>query len=315
MGRMDAKSAQPPTDLAVLRLAARQHDVIARAQLVAVGLSDTQVAGRVRRGWLRRVHQGVYAVGRGRLTLHGKWMAAVLAAGEGAVLSHRDAAALWRLLSPASGDIHVTLAARAGRDRRPGIAIHRSSSLRRHHTTTHEAIPVTTPARTLLDLAEVVPRRTLERATDEAERLRVFDLRALHEVMAESNGRAGTGLLTALLHEHQAGSTLTRSELEELFLALCRDGEMPPPRVNAWIALDQGDGYEADFLWEPQRLIAEVDGWESHGTRRAFGHDRRRDRRLRLAGYEPLRFTWHEVTEQRLEVQQELRAHLEAHSS
>jgi len=170
---------------------------------------------------------------------------------------------------------------------------------------------VTTVPRTLLDLAAAEPRRTLERALDEAERLRLLDRRALQAILGDSRGRRGTTALLSVLKEHTAGSTLTRSELEERFLALCREHGLPLPKVNAWIALPGNQGIEADFLWPTRSLIVEVDGFASHATRKAFESDRRRDRRVRLAGYQPLRFTWREVTETPAAVAAELRAHLQ----
>lgn len=165
--------------------------------------------------------------------------------------------------------------------------------------------------RTLLDLAATEPRRKLERTLDDAERLRLLDMRALEAVLGDSRGRRGTTALLSLLKEHTAGSTLTRNQLEERFLHLCREHGLPQPKVNTWISLPGNEGYRADFLWPSHSLIVEVDGFGSHSTRRAFGHDRRRDRRLRLAGYQTLRFTEDEVTETPAAVAAELRVHLQ----
>ncbi len=307
---MVRKGALQPLDVLIAELADRQHGAVDRSQLAELGLSADAVDKRIQRGRLFRVHRGVYAVGRPGLTVRGHWMAAVLAMGHGAVLSHRTAAALWGLREPPSGRLDVTIPVRAGRERRAAIAVHRSSTLAAHHITRRGYIPVTTIARTLLDLAATEPRRTLERTIDEAERLRLLDLNQLQALLGDSRGRRGTAALLSLIKEHTAGSTLTRNELEERFLKLCRDHNLPQPQVNAWISLPDNEGYRADFRWPARSLIAEVDGG-SHRTRKAFGHDRRRDRRLRLAGYQTLRFTDEEVTRTPSAVADELRDHLQ----
>jgi predicted amidohydrolase len=157
------------------------------------------------------------------------------------------------------------------------------------------SIPCTTFARTLLDLAASATQRELERAIDRAEQSRILDMRAIDDVLARADGRRGTRMLAAVLHDHRAGSTLTRSELEECFLALCRRAGLPPDGVNAWIADPDGGGAEGDFVWRAQRLIVEVDGRDVHATRRAFESDRRRDQRLMLLGWRVVRFTWRQV--------------------
>ena len=158
-----------------------------------------------------------------------------------------------------------------------------------------DAIPCTTLARTLLDLAEDATRREVERAIDRAEQLRLLDVTAIDDVLARANGRRGAALLRTILDEHRAASTLTRNDLEEAFLRIARDAGTPPDAVNAWIPYPAGGGAEADFLWRAQRLIVEVDGREVHTTRRAFESDRRRDQRLMLLGWRVVRFTWRQV--------------------
>ena len=217
-------------------------------------------------------------------------MAAVLAYGKGAVLSHRTAAAHWGLRRSATRLIEVSIPSRAGCLARRGINLHRISTLSSMEATTYEGIPVTTPARTLLDLAEVVPSRALRRALDEAERQRLFDLRALEAVIASHVGHRGAGVLAAVLLEHDIGMTLTRSELEERFLVLCAAHDLPRPAVNACVGR-----YEVDFLWRAERLIVETDGRASHATRAAFERDRARDVRLTVAGYRVVRFTYRQV--------------------
>jgi predicted transcriptional regulator of viral defense system len=278
-------------------MATQQHDVVALSQLLDAGVSASAARSRVASGKLHRVHSGVYAVGHPLLTREGRWMAAVLACGPRAALSHRSAASLWALRTNARNAIDVTVSARSGRARE-GIDVHRSATLDVSDITKVDAIPCTTVARTLLDLAEVVNSRALERAIDQAEVRRVLDMRALDDVLARAGGRRGAAALRAVLSVIRLGTTLTRSELEECLLAICREAGLPRPEVNAWIPYPDGGGAEADFLWREQRLIVEVDGRDVHTTRRAFERDRRRDQRLMLAGWRVVRFTWRQIVEE-----------------
>jgi very-short-patch-repair endonuclease/predicted transcriptional regulator of viral defense system len=280
---------EPPRDVAIARLAARQLGVVSLTQLKALGLTASAVRSRVASGRLHRVHRGVYAVGHGRLTVEGHWLAAVLACGSKAVLSHRSAAALWGLRSDNRARTDVSVPSRSARSR-PGIDVHPSVTLTPADCTIRDGIPCTTLARTLLDLAEGDRPRGVERAIEQAEVLRLFDLRAVEEVLARANGRRGAAVLTAVLARLEEPA-LTDSELEERFLTLCRAASLPSPEVNEWLVIDDEPAIKADFLWREKRLVVETDGWESHGTRQAFERDRRRDERLKLAGYEPLRFT------------------------
>jgi hypothetical protein len=295
---------EPPRDAQIGRLAERQHGVVSLPQLQLHGLSPSAVRQRVATGRLTRIHRAVYAVGHGRLTQHGHWMAAVLAYGPRAVLSHRSAAALHGIRPDNRPKIDVTLPSASARSR-PGIDVHRSTTLEAADVTTIDGIPCTTLPRTLLDLAEVVPRRALERAIDQAEVLRVFDLGAVEEVLSLATGRHGATELRRVLAEY-GGPTLTDRELEERFFELCERAGVPRPAVNVWITLDDGIAYKADFLWRAERLIVETDGWESHGTRKAFESDRRRDRMLSLAGWTVVRFTWRDVEHRPEEVTETL---------
>jgi very-short-patch-repair endonuclease len=286
--------ARPRDSVAAANLAARQHGVIAVGQLYSLGLSDRQLRRRVASGWLHRIHRGVYAVGHRNLTREGWWMAAVLACGDGTVLSHQAAAELWKLrqrrgVRPSVVD--VTVPSASGRRPRSGIVVHREKAPRPRERFVHCRIPVTSPARTILDLASRLPRRQLERAMDEAERLNLCTEDNLDEIVRAHFGRAGAGTLGDLIREHQAGATATRNDFEELFLALCRRRQLPQPEVNVPL-LD----YVVDFIWLEARLVVEVDGRATHGTRRAFQDDRERDGRLAVAGYRVLRFTWWDVT-------------------
>ena len=294
----------PPLDVLIARLAERQHGVVSLPQLQFLGLSPRAVRDRVATGRLTRIHRGVYAVGHGRLTQRGRWMAAVLAYGSKAVLSHRSAAALHGIRANDRPKIDVTIPSPSARSR-PGIDVHRSTTLEPSDVTTVDGVPCTSLARTLLDLAEVVDERAVERAVDQAEVLRKFDLRAVEEVLSRAAGRRGAAVLKLVLANYD-GPTLTRRQLEERFFALCRAASLPRPEVNEWITLGDGIAYEVDFLWRAERVAVETDGWGSHGTRRAFENDRRRDRRLSLAGWTVVRFTWRDVEQSPAELTETL---------
>ena len=260
-----------------------------------MGLTASGVRKRITRGRMHRVHRGVYAVGHPILSVKGRWLAAVLACGPEAALSHRDAAAHRGLLHVgARVRIDVLSPSGAGRGR-PGIEVHRGP-LPEQDRTVLDGIPVTSLARTLLDLAEVIDRRGLERALDRAEQLRLLDMNAIDDVLQGAHGRHGATWLEAVLATHTPGSTLTRSEFEERLLAFIDHHHLPRPQVNQWIALDDNTGYEADLLWPDKRLVVEADGLATHGTRRAAEHDRRRDLRLLNAGYRTIRVTSSQLT-------------------
>lgn len=274
-------------------LATAQHGVVALPQLRALGLSPSAVRSRVAAGGLHRVHRGVYAVGHPLLSLEGRWTAAVLACGPKAVLSHRSAAALWELRTSVRTPTDVT----APRDPRRAcgqIHCHRARTLPRTDVTERRGVPCTTVPRTLLDLAETVDRRSLERACDQAEVLRLLDVRAVRDLLDRAHGRRGVPLLRTVLGKYDIGEGLTRSELEERFLAICARTRVPRPQVNAWLTVG-GHAMQIDFLWSPQRLVVETDGYRFHSSRRAFESDRRRDQSLALAGWTVLRFTWRQV--------------------
>jgi predicted transcriptional regulator of viral defense system len=267
-------------DVRIARLAEHQHNLVSLTQLRAVGLSRAAVAKRAASGRLHRIHQGVYAVGHGRLTREGHWMAEVLAYGRSARLSHRSAAALWNLRPDNRPTTDVLVPARSARSR-PGIDVHASVTLTPADCAVVDGIPSTTVARTLLDLAEVVDRRGLERAVEQAEFLRIFDLRAVEDVLGRANGRPGAAVLRAVLAD-LSEPALTKSGLEEDFLALCEAAGVPRPEVNAELIVDDGPAIEVDFLWRGRRLAIETDAFGTHGTRQSFERDRLRDQRLKL---------------------------------
>jgi len=188
-------------------------------------------------------------------------------------------------MRPSSGRPHVTIPRRHGLSR-PGIVIHSVRTLDARDCAEEDGIPVTTVARTLLDLAEVLPLRQLHRAYEAAERLRILDLRAVAGVIARSRGRHGLRPLRALIEESRLPEPAARSELERRFLDLCHEAGLPRPAVNALIA-----GFEVDAVWPAERLVVELDGHEFHRTRAAFERDRARDTALQLAGYRVIRLT------------------------
>jgi very-short-patch-repair endonuclease len=250
--------------------------------VVELGFGTRGISDWVRGGRLHRLHRGIYAFGHDRLRIEGHWLAAVLACGPGAVLSHRDAAQLWELRHSQSALIDVTVPSQNGRIRRRGVRVHRSGRIGPAEVTVRHGIPVTTVARTLLDLADVLPRQALRRAVTEAEYTGRFDLTALNAVVESNPGRRTRKLREA------AGATphRTRSPLEDRFLALLDRHGVEEPRSGVWI-----EGYEVDFVWTRAGLVVELDGAAAHGTREAVRRDRKRDRVLWRAGYRTMRLT------------------------
>lgn len=285
-----------PGDRAIVALAAQQHAVFGLDQLVGLGLKPEAVRKRAAVGRLHRIHQAVYSlVPRELLTREGHWMAGVLACGPGAVLSHRSAAALLGLRSWGWTRVEVTVPGRSWR-RRDGLQIHRSATLASQDATVVDGIPCTSVARTLLDVAAVLPRRPVERAFDQAEIEEVFDLRALDDVLARNSKHHGAPIVRSILAEHYIGSTPTQSELEEAFLALCRRIGVSAPLVSEWVELCDGEPpIWADFVWRRQRVIVETDGRKFHKSHQARERDPRRDQRAVLAGWRPIRTTWRQV--------------------
>ncbi|HET6448421.1 MAG TPA: DUF559 domain-containing protein [Conexibacter sp.] len=274
-------------DKAIGRLAAGQHGVVSRGQLLDAGLTVTMIDKRVARGRLVLMHRGVYAAGHAHLRPNGYRLAAVLAVGPGAVLSHRDAAALHALRNSGGARIDVsTPAERRGTQR---IRVHGRRVLDACDVTRVDDIPVTTIARTLVDLAEVVAADALSKALGEAERRRILDVVGIEDALVRVRGRRGTGVakLRAVLAELAAhGTTLTRSPLEDRFLSLLAAHDLPRPATNRHVA-----GFEGDAVWPAARLVVELDGWDAHKTRRAFQRDRSKANALTLAGWTVLRFT------------------------
>lgn len=277
-------------DTVIARLAARQHGVVAGWQLLALGINRNAIDRRAGDGRLRRIHRGVYAVGP--IGRKGYCMAAVLPCGEGALLSHRDAAALWDLRDTTRSAIDVSVLA-AKRRSRPRLTIHRAGNLHPDDRTEVDGIPVTSIALTLLDLAEVVPAIDLRRAYEATERHRVLDVRAVRELLDRSNGRRGVPALVALLDYDPVPAAESKSELESMFLDLVREAGLPMPQPNVLV-----EGYLVDAYWPQARLVVELQGYEHHADRDAFDRDHSRIARLRLARYEVLAFTYHQVRDE-----------------
>lgn len=289
-------------DGAVARVATRQYGVVSRHQLLALGLGSEAIKRRLAAGRLHSIHRSVYAVGHRSLGAHGRWMAAVLAAGRGALLSYRSAAALWQLRPALNVRIDVSVLGRARR-RRAGLLIHVTRSLSDADRTIRDRIPVTSVARTLLDLAEVISERQLTRAVEEAERMGLLDLRAVEDVCRRGWGRRGLGSLRRVAGNQYGPPPQTRSELERAFLDFCADHHLPRPVLNATF-----NGLEVDALWKAERLIVELDGFAFHRTRAAFERDRARDAELQLAGFRVLRITHRRLTREAKEVARGLKA-------
>lgn len=290
---------QPRVEEALAALAVGQYGVVSLDQLRSFGLAETTIRYRADAGRLHRIHQTVYAlVPRQLLGRDGLFIGAVFACGPSAALSHKSAAVLHGLMRSDQAKVDVTIPGRSPR-KHAGITVHRSTTLAPRDITVVNGIQVTTIARTLLDLAQVVRERPLERACDQAEVLELLDLRALNDQIDRNNSRPAARRLKRVLEEHYVGATPTWSELEERFLSLCRKARIPQPEVNVWI--DPGDGdpsaIRADFVWRDQRLIIETDGHGTHSTRQAFEHDRLRDQRLTVAGWTVIRVTWRQLTQ------------------
>lgn len=255
------------SDRDIAQVAEAQHGVVCRGQLLGCGVTSKEIGGRVRRGLLISLHRGVYALGHRRLAREGRWMAAVLAAGPGALLSHRDAAALHGLLASRNrGRVEVTTSSDVRSTDR--LRVFSRRVLTDADRTTVAAIPVTTVERTLVDLGDLLDHDRLLSALAEAERLRCADGRALEAALARVRHRRGPahGRMRAALAEHRArGLQLTRSQLEIALRRLVREHGLPPAQLNARVG-----GEEVDAWWPAQRVAVEADGWEFHRGRAAF---------------------------------------------
>jgi predicted transcriptional regulator of viral defense system len=281
---------QPWVDAAISALGTDQHTVFGLDQLAELGLSARAVQHRAARGRLHRLHRAVYGlVPRELLTREGHWMAAVLSFGDRAVVSHRTAAVLHGLMQYNGAKTDITVPGRRSW-RRGNLIVHGSTTLTDDDVTVENGVPCTTIARTLFDLGDVVERRRHERAFDQAEIMGEFDLLAIDDQLERNATRPAAAKTRAILSEHYISSTPTESELEEAFFALCRRIGVPEPEVQQWIMLpDGGDPIRADFVWREQRVVVEVDGDRYHRTAQSQSRDRRKDQRLTVHAYIPVR--------------------------
>jgi very-short-patch-repair endonuclease len=300
-------SDDPPPDARVARIAGRQHGHVTHRQLGVVGIRGSAITRRVAAGLLVRRYRGVYAVGHVPDTPEARWIAAVMACGPGAVLSHLDAAVLWKIYETKGSAIHVTTTTRSPRTLR-GIKAHRARTLDPADVTTKDGIPVTTVARTLVDLTDLLPSDRILRAMREADYLKLLDIDSLIAAVERAKGRTHLGELTKAIERHRPGQ-IVRSKLEHRFLELLHEAGLPDPETNVKVETRRRT-YEVDCLWPDQRVAVELDGKAAHARAAAFEEDRARDAALTALGIRPLRFTWHRITEEPGDVLAELKATL-----
>jgi very-short-patch-repair endonuclease len=288
------ESSAREKDEAMARLAQRQYGVVSRSQLLKIGISGRAIERRLQRDQLHEVLRGVYVFGARRISRRGRWMAAVLAGGCGTVLSHRSAGRLWRLLPPADEWIDVT--SPPGRVvRRKGVVAH-ESVVASDEREVEDGIPVTSPFRTVFDLAAALDRRGLERAWHEAEVRGLRDRVSLPVLLERYPGRRGAKNLRALL-EAPEPIGFTRNDFEEAFVALVDAHGLWRPRMNGALAL-RGRFFEIDALWEDERVAVELDSRSVHGTNKNFEGDRQRDRILLAEGWRTVRVTWQQLQDE-----------------
>ena len=269
---------QPPA-ASIADLARRQHGVVARSQLLDAGITTDQLKGLLRRCHLHPLHRGVYAVGHAYLTQEGRWLAAVLACGPGAVLSHGPAGQLLGIVSRRERfALHVSVPVR-GRRGPAGIVIHSPRCLPRRDITVRNRIAATTATRTVWDLATVFTALQTRRAFEQAEKLHLLQRPRLAQLLEASPSRKGAGTIRKLLAERALPLAETRSWLEELLMTICRDHALPVPAVNVPLL-----GYEVDFLWPAAKFVVEADGGD-HLNRAQRDEDNRRDIALGRAGH------------------------------
>jgi very-short-patch-repair endonuclease len=263
--------------------AGRQHGVVTRKQVREAGLSRREIERRVEAGWLVRLYDGVYAVGHTALTDKSHLIAAVYACGPEALAGYRSAGAMWGV-QRRSRRIEVT--APRGRKPKKGVTVHRSRLIHEEDRALIDNIPVTSLARTLVDLADVLSEKQLANAVNEAEIKRLFDLRQVQRVLDRLPGRKGRHKLRRVLSAYRDVQPFTRSRGERLVLEMCNHHGLPKPQTNTWV-----EGHEVDFHWPEAGLVLEFDGGAVHRTTKAFYEDRKRDRALAAQGIHVVRAT------------------------
>ena len=283
-------------------LAELQYGVVTYRQMRGLGLSNGHIHRASKASRLRRVHRGVYAVGHKRLSRHGHSLAAVLACGEGAVLSHRSAAWLWGFLPRFPSEAEVTVPSRG--HRRCGIRVYRTAGMPDRDVATLEGIPVTSAARTLFDLAGAVSARDRSRAVDQAKRTGRLDLAELDAITARRSRTIEARLLRQALALYRK-PVYDRARSELLFLDALEKEGLPLPKINRWV-----EKWEIDAYWEAERFAVEVDGWETHGSREAFENDRLRQEEMKLAGIDCIRISARRIETEPEQVAQNLRVFL-----
>jgi predicted transcriptional regulator of viral defense system len=289
-------------DNRVADLATEQYRVVHADQMRELGLGRGAIQHRVRTRRLHPIHQGVYAVGTRDLTRDGFLMAAVFACGEGTVLGHQTATVHWGLIQSSSAAIHVTVP----RKRKPeveGVTVHLTRQLTDADWTVERGIPVTSVARTLVDFAGVARPGELIPAIEQAERLRIFDMRAVEEVLARSNGRRGAKALRLALKELTDEPPDLKSRLEQRFRDYCKQRQLPIPAFNVMVA-----GFLVDAVWLKQKVAVELDSRRHHMGIREFEADRKRDTKLQMAGYRIARVTDHRLKREADELEADLRS-------
>jgi very-short-patch-repair endonuclease len=286
-------------DALVHAVGAGQHWVVTHGQLRALGLGSDSIGHRVKTGRLHSVYRGVYAIGRPALERQGRWLAAVLACGDEALLSHRSAAALWGLVrDSAEQDVEVVTPDAVLRGR-PGIRVHRRADLGAEHRREVDGIPVTDPISTLVDLASRAPEWQVEQAINAADRLGLVDSETLRATVPGLAPRPGKACIRRL-----AGcDALTDTGLERKFLAIVRSANLPSPRTQAMVS-----GYRVDFYWPDLRLVVEADGWRYHRTPGEQATDQRRDQAHARSGLTTLRFSENQLRYEPHTVQRTLTA-------
>jgi very-short-patch-repair endonuclease len=267
----------------VQALAGRQHGIVKGGQVREAGLSRRQIERRVEAGWLVPKYQGVYAVGHTALTDKSHLIAAVYACGEYALASHRAAAKLWGIVR---GSQPIEVTGPRSREVGRGFILHRSRLIHEEDRALIDNIPVTSLARTLVDLADVLSEERLANAVNEAEMKGLFDLRQVERVLERLPGRKGRHKLGRVLAAYTPVQPFFRSRNERFVHDLCREHGLPTPRVNTWV-----HSQEVDFYWPEAGIALEFDGGAVHRTTKAFYDDRERDRALAAKGVHVVRAT------------------------
>jgi predicted transcriptional regulator of viral defense system len=296
----------------VARLARHQHGVVARRQLLELGLGEDAIDHRILVGRLFPVAHGVYAVGHPAIGVRGRCLAAVLASGSKAVLSHFSAAALWGIRPSPKSRIEVTVSHRS----RSWAGIQRHIAvLPDDERTVLDGIPVTTAPRTVVDLAATTHVDGIESAIRQMEYLRLYDPLSLMDLVERYRGRRGVRRVRVALARIEAlPAGRARSPLEERFLPFLRRHGLPRPRLNDWIFAG-GKRFQVDCHWPGTGQVVELDSWEAHGTRSAFRDDRARDRILSVAGYGVTRVSWTQLDGEPAAVAADLRVLLKGTSA